>query len=505
MQALCTDQSSRRIALRLNCAHSTVSRYRLVAVKRGWTPEHVRSLTDDEILKGLSQSKSPSKKKFVEPDWTVVQSQLRKKGVDRFLLWDEYKEGVPTGHAMSYREFCRRLQNSRKRFGLVMRQEHLAGEKLFVDFMGGRPHWCDPSTGELHYVEVFVACMGASNYVYAEALESQSSRDWLGVHVRAFEALGGVPHVLVPDNLKAAVTARPRGQLPTLNPAYAALADHYGAVVEPARPRRPKDKPLVEISVKLVHRALTAILRRRSFFSLGELNEGLKRVVDGLNAKRFSLAPAHSRASLFELIDRPALLPLPATSFSYEAMQVGLAVGADYHVQFEGSSYSVPYHLIGERVDLRVQRGAVEVWRQGQRLAIHLRSPRGARITDPAHMPAKHRMWKERDRDLTGWAAEYGPSVLQICTQHATAKRPQYHRRRTIKYLRELGRVSGRERFEAACARALEIGATEPSNIENILRHGLDRGSRDADEAAPPPRMHANVRGRSYFDREEGK
>ncbi len=146
------------------------------------------------------------------------------------------------------------------------------------------------------------------------------------MHVRAFEALGGVPQVLVPDNLKAAVTARPRGRLPVLNPAYAALADHYGTVIEPARPNHPKDKPLAELSVKLVHRALTAILRRRSFFSLRELNEAVKEVVEKLNSRRFTLVPAQSRASLFELIDRPALLPLPETSFQYEAMQVGLPV-----------------------------------------------------------------------------------------------------------------------------------------------------------------------------------
>lgn len=161
------------------------------------------------------------------------------------------------------------------------------------------------------------------------------------------------------------VGRKAKGRIPVLNPAYAALADHYGTVIEPARPNHPQDKPLAEISVKLVHRALTAILRRRSFFSLRELNEAVKEVVEKLNSRRFTLVPTQSRASLFELIDRPALLPLPQTSFAYEAMQVGLLVGADYHVPFEGSSYSVPYHLIGDRVDLRIARNAVEVWRQG--------------------------------------------------------------------------------------------------------------------------------------------
>ncbi|WP_143324379.1 hypothetical protein [Caulobacter sp. FWC2] len=141
MQALSTDHSARRIALRLNCAHSTVSRYKSVALKLGWTTEHVRSLTDDEIAAGINP-KREGENKFIEPDWTIVEAQLRKKGVDRYMLWEEYEDSVPSGDAMSYREFCRRLQKSRKRFGLVMRQEHLAGEKLFVDFMGGRPHWC---------------------------------------------------------------------------------------------------------------------------------------------------------------------------------------------------------------------------------------------------------------------------------------------------------------------------------------------------------------------------
>jgi transposase len=503
---LTTDHSNRRIGLLARCAHSTVSSYRRLLLAAGITWDQAAAMPEERLRRLLSRSQPTPPREFLEPDWLVVEAELRKKGVDRYMLWCEYQAATIRDLVMSYREFCRRLARYKKRFGLVMRQEHRAGEKLFIDFMGGRPHWCDPKTGTRHYAEVFVACLGASNYVYAEAVATQTVPDWLSAHINALEALGGAPEVFVPDNLKAAVLSRRKGELPLLNPAYQALADHFGVEIEPARPRRPKDKPLVELSVKLVHKALIAILRKRTFFSLAELNAALKEVVAGLNARPFRKSPGHSRKSLFELIDEPALVPLPKTRFDYEAFQVGLSVGPDYHVRFDGAAYSVPYTLIGAKVDVRARRHAVEIWRNGERVAIHPRAgdPR-ARSTDPDHMPAKHRAWHEADQDLVSWADAYGPSARALADHHATADRPKNGRRRTLRQLRELGRVTGRDRFEAACAKALEINGLEPTVIENILKRGLERAPAAQAAQAAPPRMHGNIRGPAYYGQGEVK
>lgn len=502
---LTTEHSNRRISLLAGCSHSTVSKYRrlLIAAATGW--EQLSGMPDEHLHRLLARAEPKPRREFLEPDWFIVERELRKKGVDRWMLWSEYQAASDRDVVMSYREFCRRLEKYKKRFGLVMRQEHRAGEKLFVDFMGNRPHWCDPKTGTRHYVEVFVACMGASNYVHAEAVASQTVPDWLAVHVNTLEALGGCPQVFVPDNLKSAVLARPKGEPPHLNPAYEALADHFGVEIEPARPRRPKDKPLAELSVKLVHKALTAVLRKRAFFSLAELNLGLREVVAALNDKPFRRAPQHSRRTLFEEIDKPALSPLPRASFDYEAFKVGVSVGPDYHVRY-GALYSVPYQLVGAKVDIRAKRLAVEIWRNGQRVATHPRTddPR-AKITDPDHMPAKHRAWHEGERDLLTWVDAFGPNTRALVDHHASADRPEYSRRRTLKQLRDLARMSGKDRFEAACGKAMEIGGLEYAVIANILKRGLELAPVEEVAAGGAPRLHSNIRGSAYYGRGDGQ
>ena len=499
-QILTTDHSNRRIAARCNCAHSTVSRYRSALQHVHATAADLAKLSDADLADLFAVKGRPPRRDFIEPNWLHAEALLRRKGVDRHILWSDYASEIPAEAAMSYREFCRRLAKHKKRYGLVMRQEHLAGEKLFVDFMGGRPQWADPVTGELKFAEVFVACLGASNYVYAEAVPTQRVSDWVTVHVNALEALGGAPEVFVPDNLKAAVLGRPRGEPPILNPAYQALAEHYGVVIEPARPAHPQDKPAAELAVKFVHKALAASLRKRVFFSIAELNIELKKIVAILNAKRFAKEPEHSRLSLFELIDKPALAPLPAMPFEYEQFHVGITIGADYHVRFDRVAYSVPHVLIGETVDVRAKRGAVEIWRCGQRVAVHARAANGVRrVTDPSHMPARHRAWRDAEGDMMSWTLSYGPNAISVAEHISTSSEAKYTIRRRLKSLRELARASGHERFEEACGRAIAIGGLDPTTIQNLLRRGLGHVPLDEAREAPPPRNHSNIRGKDYF------
>ena len=233
--------------------------------------------------------------------------ELKRKGVTLVLLWQEYKAITPDG--LQYSQFCEAYRQWTGKLDLVMRQSHRAGETLFVDYAGQTMPVINALTGEVHAAAIFIAVLGASNYTFAEATWSQNLPDWIGSHVRAFAALGGVPQVVVPDNLKAAVSRAHRYE-PTLNRTYAELAQHYGVAIVPARAARPRDKAKVEVGVQVVERWILARLRHHTFFSLLELNTAIADLLVHLNRRPFKKLPG-SRQSVFESLDRPALRPLP--------------------------------------------------------------------------------------------------------------------------------------------------------------------------------------------------
>jgi transposase len=303
-----------------------------------------------------------------------------------------------------------------------MRQSHRAGEKLFVDYAGQGIPVVHPHSGEVHEVAIFVAVLGASNYTYAEATWTQSLPDWIGSHVRTFAALGGVPEVVVPDNLKAAVTRAHRYE-PEINRTYAALAQHYGFAIIPARAAKPRDKAKVEVGVQVVERWLLARLRHHTFFSLAEVNAALHPLVPALNAHPFKKLPG-SRQHLFETIDRPALRPLPGQPYEYAEWKQA-RVNIDYHVEVEGHYYSVPYALVKQQLDVRLSAQVVELFHKGKRVASHRRSPmKGRHSTVAAHMPTAHQRHAEwTPQRLIHWAAHSGPATAQV-VETILASRP---------------------------------------------------------------------------------
>ena len=265
------------------------------------------------------------------------------------LLWQEYLAEHPNGY--SYTRFCELFVDWRRQLSPTMRQTHLAGEKLFVDWAGDTTPVVDPATGEERRAHVFVAALGASNFTYAEARWSETLPDWIGAHVNAFSAIGGVAKALVPDNLKAGIT-KPSRYEPGINRTYQDLADHYGCVVLPTRVLKPRDKATVEVAVQIVERFVLAKLRNRTFFSLAELNVAIRDCVAAINVKvmrRFG----QSRAELLETLDRPALKPLPSTPYAYAEWKRA-RVAPDYHIEIAGHFYSVPSKLIREVVEVRI-------------------------------------------------------------------------------------------------------------------------------------------------------
>ena len=253
------------------------------------------------------------------PDWSVVHQERRHKGVTLFLLWQEYRATRPEGYQYSW--FCEHYRAWRGKLDVVMRQDHRAGEKLFVDYAGQTVPVVDRMTGEIREAQIFVAVLGASNYTYAEATKTQGLPNWIGSHLRTFAFLDGVPELVVPDNLRAGVTKAHRYE-PDANPTYQDMASHYGIAVLPTRVRRPRDKAKVEAGVLVVERWILAVLRHRSFFSLAELNAAIRELLEKLNARPFKKLPGCRRAQ-FEALDKPALQPLPAEPYVYAEWKKG--------------------------------------------------------------------------------------------------------------------------------------------------------------------------------------
>jgi transposase len=429
-------------------------------------------------------------------DWAKLHEELKRRGVTLQLLWHEYREQHPQGY--SYSRFCELYGEWRRKVSATMRQTHAAGDKLFVDFAGDTIAIVDPLSGQPQPAQIFVAALGASNYVYAEARWSQGLSDWIGSHVNALTALGGVPKAVVCDNLKAGVT-KPSRYEPGINRTYQDLADHYGFVVLPARVRKPRDKAKVGVAVLIVERWVLARLRNRSFFSLEELNVAIRECVADLN-NRIMRKLGKSRHELFETLDRPALASLPNEPYCYAEWRK-CRVAPDYHVEIAGHYYSVPSRLIGQQIEARITDTTIEIFAKGSRIASHARSRLNNRHTTVReHMPSAHRRYAEwTPARLMREAARIGPATMALFDAIMAARpHPEQGFRSCLGILR-LAKSYGAQRLEGACRRGNDIGAKSYGSIASILKHGIDRA--DAQESAPqrPPIRHANIRGQGYF------
>jgi transposase len=492
--------SRRQIARCLGLAHSTVCDYLARAQAAGLSWPLPDELSQDALERLLFAKAPPTRRNRPQPNWAEVHRELRRKDVTLQLLWHEYKTAHPDGY--QYSRFCDHYRAWRQKLDLVMRQDHRAGEKLFVDYAGQTVPVTDPETGDVRLAQVFVAVLGCSNYTFAEATWTQALPDWIGSHQRAFHFFGAVPELVVPDNLKSGVSRAHRYE-PDLNPTYQDLATHYGVAVLPARVRRPRDKAKVEKGVQLVERWILACLRHRRFFSLDALNEAIADLLERLNHRPFKKLDG-SRHSQFETLDRPAMRRLPRQPYVFAEWKKA-RVGIDYHVEITGHFYSVPYRYARTQIDVRLTETSVECFHRSRRIASHARSlRRGHHTTVQAHMPPAHRHVAEWTPErLTDWAARTGPATAQLIAEIMAARaHPQQGYRACLGIVR-LGESHGRERLEAASRRALAIGARSYRSMASILKHGLDEHPLpEASEPATPIR-HANIRGARYYSEPE--
>jgi len=488
----------RQIARSCNISHSTVLEYirRAERAGLGWPlPEGL----DDAAIESRLFAPLVISRSCVRPmpEMDYIHRELRRDGVTLQLLWSEYKDKEPAGY--QYSQFCERYRRWAGRLDVVLRQEHRAGEKLFVDYAGSTMPVVDRTTGEIMAVQIFVAVLGASSYTYAEATLDQSLPNWISSHIRAFEYFGGTTDILIPDNLKSGVTRTCRYE-PDLNPTYHDCAAHYGAAVIPARPYKPRDKAKVESAVLVVTRWIIAALRNRTFFSLSELNEAIGGLLERLNTRKFKKLNT-TRRELFETIDKPALKPLPAERYEYAEWKKA-TVNIDYHIEVEGHYYSVPYQLVCKKVEARLTFRTVEVIYNGRRIATHARSHvRGRFTTIGDHRPKSHQKHLEwTPSRIIRWAEETGPSTAELFKNIlSTRPHPEQGFRACLGILR-LRKKHSPERLEAACRRAISIRSYSYRSVKSILESCLDRLPLLEEKVALPDITHNNIRGGGYYN-----
>jgi len=488
--------SNRAIARSCSISHSTVGEYVRRAEEAGLSWPLPEDVDEDRLFELLfPKPPAPGSRSIPCPDRSWVHAELRKKSVTLRLLWVEYREEHPTGYG--YSQFCALYRKWAKRLNPSMRLTHKGGEKVFVDYAGQTVPIVDPDTGEIRQAQIFIGVLGASNYTYVEAQWSQELPNWINGHVRMFSFFGGVPEIVVPDNLKAGVKTPCRYE-PDLNPTYQDLAEHYGVAVIPARTRKPKDKAKAEVGVQVAERWILARLRNRTFFSLADLNQAIRELLDPLN-RRTMKHLGRSRREFFELLDRPALRPLPEQPYEFATWKKA-RVNIDYHIEFKKHYYSVPHTLIHEEVDVRATESTVEIFFKNHRVASHprLNSP-GRHTTLSEHMPPAHQKYLEWTPErFVHWAQTIGPHTAQVVqTILDSRKHPQQAYRSCLGLLR-LGKRYGDDRLEAACRRAFPAGITSYKGVKNILDAKLDQ----VEPEEPPtviPESHENVRGESYY------
>jgi transposase len=497
--------SHEKIAKALGLSKGVVTKYAKLAVAAGLDWERASSLDETALQQLLIPSVKRSRGARPVPDWAIAHREMHKKGVTLQLLWEEYVDAHTGEDTYRYTQFCSLYHGYAATLKRSMRQIHRAGEKLFIDYAGPTVPITDQLTGEISQAHIFVAVLGASNYTYACATVKETQADWLHGLAGALRFIGGVPEMIVPDCPKALISNADRYE-PVINRTAQDCARHYGTVILPARPRHPQDKALAEVGVQIVERWILARLRRQCFFSLTELNQAIRPLLDDLNRRPFQKKDG-CREEWFQLLDRPVLKALPACPYEIANFKY-CKVNIDYHVDIEGHYYSVPHNLVRQQLEARITCTTVELLLRGSRVACHAKSAkRGAHTTIAEHMPAAHRAHLEwSPQRLLNWGRDIGPNTHLIVGHQLTSKPHPEMGYRACLGLLSLARQYGNERLEAACARAVSLGALNRRSVVNILKAGLDsqplpvtpaeQHATQTDWISP---HHDNVRGPGYY------
>ena len=492
--------SQRQIAHALGMSRPVVSDYIAKMRTIGLTYKEIETLPDETLLNLLQGNKTADNKRHetLQNKFLYFTKELKRFGVTRQILWEEYIQENPDGY--SYSQFCYHFQMWQNMSEITMHIEHKAGDKLFVDFTGKKLSITDRITGEMKDVEGFVAILGASQLIYFEAAMSQKKEEWIRLNENAVRYIGGVPRAIVPDCLKSAVTKTDRYE-PDINPEYLDFARHYGITILPARPAKPKDKALVEGAVRITYSWIYAKLRDRIFFSLEELNAAVLELLEVINARTMQ-RPGVSRRELFDSIEKEVLQPLPFERYEIKKFKI-LTVHFNYHIYLSDDShyYSVPYRYKGRKVDVFFTERAVEVYCGNVRIASHFRNTRkNGYTTQRDHMPESHK-WEDNwnPEKLTNMARGKGDAVATVVETVLVSRQHPEQSYKTCLGILALAKTYGDLRLNLACERALSYENCTYKMIKNILNNNMDQlAEEDKDSNFTLP-GHDNIRGNQYY------
>lgn len=490
--------SNRQIGQSVNISPGTVSEYLNLFKVTGLKWEAIASESDERLEQMIYRHPSSAAGTRPHPDWSEVRVELQKKGVTLLLLWNEYKSQYPDG--LGYTQFTKHYRRYAKTLDPVMRFTHKAGEKTFVDYAGLTMEWIEPETGEIHTAQIFVGCLGGSSLIFAEAAATQSLPDWIGSHVRMFEAFGGVSEILVPDNLKSGVTKAHRYD-PDLNQTYHEMALHYNVAIIPTRTVSPRDKAKAESAVQCVERAIIAPLRHQTFTSLAEINQAIRIKLTELNNKPMQRIGL-SRRQQFEQAEQTALKPLPSTRFELKEWRHA-KVHIDYHICVNKHFYSVPYKLIGEKLEVCLSKHRLDIFHHSKRVAVHQRNDRSNQFTTlKEHMPPSHQYYREQEQDasinrLMLWAKNMGPETQATVEQFFKSRAFPQQAIRAVLGLKRLAERYGQGLFEKACQKTRLLNRYRYKTVEDLLKHGLCEEKNSANTTTITNKAH--FRGANYF------
>jgi len=491
--------SRRQISTQLGISRNTVSKYISFFQRYKLTHYEVSAMTLEELhrLFKSGHKKKSSQLITLEQYFPYFDKELRKTGVTKQLLWEEYISKHPEGFKLSqfrywYREWCKEVSP-------VMNFTHKAGDKLFIDFTGRKLIIVDEHTGEIQELEVFVCVLGSSQFTYVEACDSQKKEDFIRCIENSLWYYGGVPSGLVTDNLRAAVTKSSRFE-PLVNETFADFAEHYETAVLPTRAYKPRDKAIVENAVRIIYTRVFAPLRNQTFHSKAALNKAILPLLDGHNKMSFR-GRDYSRHSLFEDLEKHTLKPLPIKKYELKQYAKG-TVHKNSHIYLNKDKhyYSVPYKHIGNKIKIIYSDSLIEIYHKQVRIAVHSRNKRKyGYTTKKEHMPSHHQFVSEWSPEkFITWASNIGEDCEAFIIKILDKKQHPEQSYKSCLGVLHLAKKVTNARLNKACKRALDYGAYNYNMVQRILDKGWDAIEEPVQEDIEIP-YHANIRGGNYY------
>jgi transposase len=494
------DISSRQAEKIIKISRTTVGKIKELQAKSNINIDEIVNLSDDKLNKRLGLSKSESKSNKPCPDLEYIEKELTRPNLTLMLLWHEFKESNPDG--ISYVHFARLFKAWRKKKRVSMKQTHLAGDKLFVDFCGQTVPIFNENQSINFSAKIFVGVMGASQFTVIYAVASEKKKDWLLCHVKAFEQLGGVPNFVVPDNLKSGVTKHTRDHV-EVNHSYAALGEYYNCFILPARPLKPQDKSLAELGVKIVQNQILAKYRNYKFYSLAELNQKLLIEIEALNAKH-SKTFNTSRIQRFIDIDADELKTLPVEPYPLDDWIYETIVDVLHHFKIDSNSYSVPFQYIGQYVDIQISINTISFYHGRELIASHKKSDKtGVNVTIQTHLTSAHQYQAELEPDrLLAWGKKIGVNTFEVVRRNLKERRDISNGFICVKFLKKwLSENDDKKLLEEACKYSIKIHSVTQQTLISVLKNKpfLSTLNQEKDTAKTVKKTHENIRGSDYY------